>query len=104
MEKYKDIAPQDILSEEERSRYVLVDVRTDEEFNEGHMPLSKHIPIDQLENRCNELDENKENQILLICRSGARSAMAAEYLFDQGFSRVFNLAGGLMEWTGPVEN
>lgn len=104
MEKYKDIAPQDILSEEERRCYVLVDVRTEEEFNEGHIPSSMHIPLDQLESRFAELDESRENKVLLICRSGARSVMAAEFLFDQGFSHVFNLAGGLLEWMGPVES
>lgn len=104
MKKYTDIQPGEVVSEEERRKYVLLDVRTDEEFNQGHIPGSRHIPVDQLESRAIELDEVKEKKILCICRSGHRSVLAAECLFDQGFSQLYNLAGGLLEWTGPVEN
>lgn len=104
MEKYTELKPDEILSEQDRSEYVLLDVRTDEEFHQGHIPYAKHIPVDQLELRLNELNEMKDRKILCICRSGYRSSLAAEFLFDQGFLQLFNLAGGLLEWTGPIES
>lgn len=105
MEKYQDIEAREFskMSETERNHYVLVDVRTDEEYQEGHIPGAIHIPHDQMEDRYHELTPYKEQNILLICRSGRRSVIAANVLSKEGFHRLFNLKGGMLEWTGPVE-
>nr|WP_220185921.1 rhodanese-like domain-containing protein [Paenactinomyces guangxiensis] len=89
-------------ADKELNRYILVDVRTDEEFREGHIPNAIHIPHDQMEERFAELNPYKEQNILLICRSGRRSVMAAHVLSKEGFSHLYNLKGGMLEWTGPV--
>lgn len=67
---------------------VLVDVRTQQEWDEGHGPDSILIPLDQLEARLGELPKDKP--ILVCCRSGARSGNAAGWLNQQGY-QVFNL-------------
>ncbi|SFX27350.1 Rhodanese-related sulfurtransferase [Thermoactinomyces sp. DSM 45891] len=89
--------------QEEKGRYVWVDVRTKEEYEEGHIPESLHIPLDQLEQRQAELTDFKDQNILLICRSGVRSVYAAEVLADHGYPHLFNLKGGMLGWMGPVE-
>ncbi|WP_241154289.1 rhodanese-like domain-containing protein [Staphylospora marina] len=81
---------------------LLVDVRTEEEFAEGHIPGAILIPHDQMERRWEEVAAYRDEPVLLICRSGRRSLMAAEVLAGRGFAKVYNLKGGMLEWTGPV--
>ncbi len=100
---------QDIAANEfERSffgktnRFTVVDVRTEKEYNEGHIPGSINIPVDELENRIHELEHAKGKPLLLVCRSGNRSMFAVMILADKGFENLYNLSGGMMTWTGQL--
>ena len=73
----------------------LVDVREPEEYVAGHVPGAKLIPLATVPLHVSELDKNQTQYI--ICKSGARSAQAAQYLIAQGFDAV-NVAGGTMAW------
>jgi rhodanese-related sulfurtransferase len=73
---------------------VLLDVREDQEWHAGHAPEAVHIPLGQLPARVEEVPKGEE--ILVICRSGNRSARAAEFLADRG--DVANVAGGMKDW------
>ncbi|MDR6224826.1 rhodanese-like domain-containing protein [Desmospora profundinema] len=103
--RYTDVEASEMSRryDNEKENYVWVDVRTAEEYEAGHVPGSIHIPFDELDERGAELDEHKERTLMLICRSGRRSVIAAHTLHEQGFSRLFNLKGGMLEWSGPVE-
>ena len=84
----------------------LIDVREPEEFSGplGHIKGSTLVPLEQLIARAAELA--RDRPIVTICRSGARSAQAAVLLQKAGFTRVANLAGGLLRWQSegqPVE-
>lgn len=72
----------------------LVDVRTPAEVAGGTLPDAVNIPLDQLPARLGELDPAR--RVVLLCRSGARSAAAAEYLAAAGFDDVVNLQGGML--------
>ena len=76
---------------------IILDVRTLEEYNEGHIEDAVLIPVSELGNRLDELD--KEKQILVYCRSGGRSATASQILVDNGFTSVYNMLGGIIAWT-----
>lgn len=76
----------------------LLDVRTPAEFAEGHIPGTTNVPLDQLPARLGELRGHSADEIVLVCRSGARSARAAELMAQSGFSKLTNLAGGTMGW------
>ena len=80
---------------------VVLDVRTPEEFEAGHIPGSVHIPLDQLADRAGELDPNVP--VACVCASGFRSVQAAEILVAEGFPTVLNLEGGLRHWNGDWE-
>ncbi len=81
----------------------LLDVRTPEEYALlGHIPQAVLIPIDDFLARMGELDPNRGT--VVVCQHGVRSAAVAEYLDRNGFARVLNLAAGMAEWDGPVEN
>ncbi len=83
---------------------LLVDVREPNEYSEIHAQGALLLPLSELESRFSELP--KDRPLLMICRSGARSARAGEYLLAQGYSDVTNLAGGTLAWAEaglPVE-
>lgn len=75
---------------------LLVDVRSTEEFAEGHMDRALNIAHDQVEARINEFGSDKNHEIVLYCASGGRAGRAAEILKRHGFTHVYN-AGGLAD-------
>lgn len=79
---------------------VIIDVRTAEEYREGHIPGAPLIPLAELAGRAGEVPRDKK--VLIICRSGNRSAQATKLLRDKGFDNVYNIAGGIKEWRGPI--
>ena len=81
-----------------REDAVILDVREDSEFKEGHIINALHIPLPFVEDRLTELQEHKDKPLLVYCRTGNRSAKAASTLMKQGFSHVKKLNGGLIAW------
>lgn len=75
---------------------LLLDVRTPEEFTEGHLPGAVNIPVHDLSGRLGELSD-RERAIVVYCRSGMRSGRAAGVLRRAGYRTVHNL-GGLSNW------
>lgn len=82
-------------------KVVVLDVRTAEEFDGGHIPNALLIPLQELEGRLEELKE--EASYLVVCRSGNRSAQASEILLNNGFSNVYNMTGGMNDWSYEIE-
>ncbi|MDO5723561.1 MAG: rhodanese-like domain-containing protein [Flaviflexus sp.] len=74
--------------------FTLVDVRRDEEWEAGHAPGALHIPLTELANR---IDDLPDEDIIVTCRSGGRSAQATALLADLGIE-VWNLADGMLGW------
>jgi len=77
---------------------VVLDVRMDDEFKEGHVLDSVHIPVGLLQNRIQELEKYKAKPIIVNCRSGHRSTSACGVLRKQGFASVYKLQGGILAW------
>lgn len=82
------------------SNIQLIDVRTPEEYQSGHIPEAKLIPLQELPNRLAEIDKNKN--VYVICHSGNRSRQAADILAKNGFPNIFNIKGGMLSWKGNV--
>ncbi len=78
---------------------VLLDVRTVEEFVEGHIPNALNIPHKELEARLAELSGAKETQIVIYCRSGRRAEVAKQVLVKNGFNHLDHLTGDFNGWT-----
>ena len=72
---------------------VLVDTRTQEEFNSGYIPGAVLIPYDQMVSRIEEIAPDKSTPVLLYCRSGRRAGIAEEALKNAGYDKVHNLGG-----------
>jgi rhodanese-related sulfurtransferase len=79
----------------------MLDVRTYPEWIGGHVPGARHIPLDELASRYQELDPDAET--LVICAHGVRSAAAGQWLVQMGFEHVSNVRYGMCRWRGPVE-
>jgi len=79
---------------------LILDVREEAEFAFGHIEGAKSIPMGELEERLSELDKDRE--IYVICRTGARSDLAAQKLVAHGFTKVFNVLPGMTSWTGEL--
>ena len=81
---------------------VLLDVRTPQEYREGHIPGSKNVPLQQLD-KLEEVAENKDTVLYVYCHSGARSRQATNFLQYMGYTNVHNI-GGITAYSGKVES
>nr|MBS0037210.1 rhodanese-like domain-containing protein [Saprospiraceae bacterium] len=94
----QEITPKDLRQKLEKKKLVkLLDVREpyeNKEYNIGGVL----IPLGELLSRLNELEEFKNNEVVVYCKSGNRSQMAQHLLVNAGFEEVFNLKGGMEAW------
>ncbi len=83
---------------EENKEITILDVRTEEEFNEGHIPNAVNMDVQDhlFKQKVNTLD--KEKIYLVHCRSGMRSCAAIEMMDSQGFTNIYHLHQGFLEW------
>ena len=80
---------------------VLLDVRSPQEYREGHIPGSKNVPLQQLD-KVEEVTEDKDSILYVYCHSGARSRQAVSLLQAMGYTNVHNI-GGIAAYSGKVE-
>lgn len=81
----------------------ILDVRQPREYRMSNIG-GKLIPLNELPRRINEIEQYKDQEIIVHCRSGARSARACQILMNHGFENPKNLAGGLIEWANVIDN
>ena len=97
-----EISAQDLKARLDRNEPpLLLDVRQDWETKLCRLPNAVHIPIEEIELRTDEL--NPEDDIVVYCHQGVRSAAVAEYLRSLGFKRVRNLTGGVDSWARTID-
>ena len=77
---------------------LILDVRSPEEYKEGHIPGAINIPYDQMGARLAEISSHKNKEVVLYCRSGRRVAIAADILQSAGFSKLLHLDGDMYDW------
>lgn len=82
----------------------MLDVRESEEWEAGHIPDATLIPLGELQGRLSEIP--KDQEVVVVCRSGNRSAQGRDILLQAGYTNVTSMAGGMNDWTAqglPVE-
>ena len=82
--------------------YVILDTRTQEEYDQGHIPGAIVIPHDQILEKAEAVLRDKDQLILVYCRSGRRSKIAAEALVELGYTNIMEF-GGILDWPYEVE-
>ncbi|KCZ72772.1 Rhodanese-related sulfurtransferase [Candidatus Methanoperedens nitroreducens] len=95
--KYVDITVQQAKEMIDRGEIFILDVRTQEEYDAGHIEDSTLIPVQVIDKRLDEIPKDKK--ILVYCRTGHRSVQASEILVNNGFKEVYNMKGGIIGWT-----
>lgn len=98
---YENVNVQQAKELIDNNEVVVIDVRTQKEYDEGHIPNATLIPEDEIDNKMDQLD--KDASYLMVCRSGNRSSNASEMLAKNGFTHIKNMKGGMNEWTYEVE-
>ena len=85
-----------------REGYVILDVRAQEEYDQGHIPGAILIPDTEIQARAEEMLPDKDQLILVYCRSGRRSKLAAEALVELGYTNIKEF-GGIIDWPYEIE-
>ena len=88
---------------DEDASIVLVDVRTEAEFIEEHIPGAILVPIDDLDTLAPEMMPDKDATYIIYCRSGNRSATASQQLIEMGYQNVYDM-GGIIDWPYETES
>ncbi len=89
------------LMDEDRTPFIL-DVREEREYVVANLDGTL-IPLQQLPHRLDELDDHKDDLIVVHCRSGARSAQAVQFMRARGFEQAKNLRGGVLAWSREID-
>ncbi|MBF7074119.1 rhodanese-like domain-containing protein [Glaciecola sp. MH2013] len=92
----KDISADEFLKIDKTER-ILLDVRTPKEYADGHIPTAMNIPVGDLEDMFSKLSD-KDQQIVVYCRSGFRAGRAIDFLKEQGYTNLVHLDGDFGEW------
>ncbi|WP_424494424.1 rhodanese-like domain-containing protein [Salinimicrobium sp. GXAS 041] len=93
-----NLKPQEFKAEIQAAHVQLIDVRTPEEFDEGHIVGAKNVDY-KSNDFLMEIDRlDRERPVYIYCRSGNRSSNAAKELYQMGFLKIYNLEGGYLSW------
>lgn len=93
-----EVAELALMKEQADKPHRIIDIRQPAELASGVIPGAEALPMHTIPLRMNEL--NQDETLIMVCRSGARSAQACMYLQQQGFENVYNLRGGMIAWAG----
>lgn len=99
--EYKKITSDEAKNIMLTEKPIVVDVRSLEEYNEGHIPNAISVPLETIENEAETKLKNKDDLILVYCRSGRRSREAALRLIEKGYTNVIDF-GGIQDWNGEI--
>jgi rhodanese-related sulfurtransferase len=99
-EGYRNISSDEAKKLIDNKEVVVLDVRTPEEYQDGHIPNALLVPLQELENKLNDLDKNEP--YLVVCRSGSRSTKASEILTSNSFTNIYNMTGGMNSWVYEI--
>lgn len=94
--KYIDIPVSEAKIKVDSGEYFILDVRTREEYDAGHIANAILIPQTDISDRLDEIP--KDMPILVYCKTARRSAIASQELIDNGYKEVYNIEGGIVKW------
>ncbi|KAF5051155.1 Thiosulfate sulfurtransferase GlpE [anaerobic digester metagenome] len=95
--QYVKISPKDAKEIMDNEESIVLDVRTKDEYDQGHIEGAVLLPVDEISSKAEEVLKDKKAKILVYCRSGNRSATAAKTLIKMGYENVLDF-GGIIDW------
>lgn len=93
------VSPQQAITMVNQEDGVFVDLRDAKDYKTGHIVDALHIPSAKMADRMAELDKYRDKPVVLVCKMGQTSGAAGKQLLAAGYSRVYRMSGGMMEWT-----
>ena len=94
----KSLSPEEVTGLINRENAKVLDLRTQKEFEKGHIIDAINISIDQASEHFDELKKYKKNGVIFCCASGSVSIKRARKLMNEGYEKVFSLKGGILSW------
>ena len=94
----RDIDVEEFYTRVQKGVPLIIDVRTPQEYAQGHIPKAKNIPLSTLEQQLPSLQPNIDQEIYLVCAVGGRSAKATDMMRAKGFQKAINVQGGTRGW------
>lgn len=94
------VSPAQLTDMVNREDAVVLDLRDTAEYRQGHVVGSINMPFGKLAERVAELERFRDRPIIVVCKMGHHSGAVAKTLKEKGFTRVFRLGGGMLEWQG----
>ena len=98
LRKYQTISPMLTVTKLNTGNPIIVDVREAAEFKKGHISDAIHIPIASIEGQIKKIELYKQDDVIVVCHTGMRSATACTNLKKLGFENVFLMTGGMQSW------
>ncbi len=95
---FKEVKPAEAVALINSEDALMLDVRGEGDFNEGHVVNARNIPLGLLEGRVSEIAEYKSKPVIVYCRTGQQAAKAGAVLKKQGFDSIYKLNGGILAW------
>lgn len=99
MSGFRSQMADEVLQRMSKENLNIVDVRELDEWESGHIPGAKHVPLSEFGDHIDKIDATVET--IIVCRSGGRSERACEYLAQSGYN-VVNMLGGMNAWRGNI--
>lgn len=96
--KHKMVSPGEAVTLMNDDATVVIDVRESHEFSGGHITNARHIPLGKLDEMAYELEPFKNQPVIVVCQVGTRAGAACKKLVKKGFTRVFEMKGGIQAW------
>ena len=96
--KYQTISPMLTVTKLNTGHPIIIDVREEGEFKKGHISDAIHIPLGSIEKQIKKIDLYKQDDVIVVCHTGTRSASACSNLGKLGFESVFLMTGGMQSW------
>lgn len=93
----KPITTKEVYNNINTGKYVILDVREDIEYNEGHISSAINISVDYISSEIEKMIANKDFNIVVYCRGGSRSLEASKKLLELGYTNVYDM-GGIVNW------
>jgi len=98
LSKYDSISPMLTVSKLNNSNPIIIDVREPAEFLKGHITDAINIPVAKIASQLNKIELYKEDEVIVVCQTGMRSATACTQLTKSDFKHVFLMKGGMQSW------
>lgn len=92
------LSPQQAINLVNSENGIFVDLRDAGDYKQGHIVGSMNIPVAKLADRMNEIDKYRDKPVVLVCKMGQQSGAAGKQLRGAGYTQVYKMSGGMMEW------